>query len=280
MPVNNENCSGLYLDLMKRCLTNTIYYEHECVSSAPWNIKVKRFFFQRLLAPLLRENNPEIMNRRHQDEDRRVSGKDWPPVAHTMIGLKRLDNIQYCVEQIIKNNVPGDLIETGVWRGGATIFMRAVLKAYAVSDRKVFVADSFAGLPRPDEVRYPQDKGVDLYKYKNLAVSLELVQQNFEKYGLLDEQVCFLIGWFKETLPNAPIEKLAVLRLDGDLYESTMDALKSLYHKLSTGGFLIVDDYGAVESCKAAVNDFRKERSIREEIIPIDWVGVYWQKAR
>ncbi|MEI7481943.1 MAG: TylF/MycF family methyltransferase [Elusimicrobiota bacterium] len=276
MPVNNENCSGLYLDLMKRCLTNTIYYEHECRNFTPWNKKIQRFFVQLLL----RKNNPEIINLRDQGEDRRVSGKDWPPVAHTMIGLKRLDNIQYCVEQIIKNNVPGDLIETGVWRGGATIFMRAILKAYAVTDRKVFVADSFAGLPRPDEVRYPKDKGVNLYKYKDLAVSLERVKQNFERYGLLDEQVCFLKGWFKETLPDAPIEKLAVLRLDGDLYESTMDALKSLYHKLSAGGFLIVDDYGAVESCKAAVHDFRKERSIREEIIPIDWVGVYWQKAR
>jgi len=276
MPVNNENCSGLYLDLMKRCLTNTIYYDHECTSSAPWNKKIHRFFAELLL----RKHNPEIINSRDQGEDRRMSGKDWPPVAHTMIGLKRLDNIQYCVEQIIKNNVPGDLIETGVWRGGATIFMRAILKAYAVTDRKVFVADSFAGLPRPDEVRYPQDKGVDLYKYKKLAVSLERVKQNFKKYGLLDEQVYFLKGWFKDTLPDAPIEKLAVLRLDGDLYESTMEALKSLYHKLSVGGFLIVDDYGAVESCKAAVHDFRKERSIMEEIIPIDWVGVYWQKTR
>ena len=158
--------------------------------------------------------------------------------------------------------------------------MRAVLKAHAVTGRKVFAADSFAGMPKPDEARYPQDKGLNFYKYGELAVSLEQVKRNFEKYGLLDEQVCFIKGWFKETLPGAPIEKLAVLRLDGDLYESTTDALKNLYHKLSIGGFLIVDDYGAVKSCKAAVHDFREERAIREEMLPIDGSGVYWRKLR
>ena len=154
---------------------------------------------------------------------------------------------------------PGDLIETGVWRGGATIFMRAILKARGVTDRLVWVADSFAGLPPPDTARYPQDEGITLHQFPQLAVPLERVQDNFRRYGLLDEQVRFLKGWFRDTLPTAPIERLAILRLDGDLYESTIQALDSLYHKLSVGGFVIVDDYGNVAACRQAVHDFRAE---------------------
>jgi hypothetical protein len=108
-----------------------------------------------------------------------------------MIGLKRLDNIQFCIENIIKNNIEGDLIETGVWRGGATIFMRAVLAAYDITDRRVFVADSFEGLPKPNENKYPADKS-DLHHTKEfLAVSIDDVKANFEKYGLLDDRVVF-----------------------------------------------------------------------------------------
>ena len=135
----------------------------------------------------------------------------------------------------LTDGVPGDLIETGVWRGGATILMRAILKARGVTDRVVWVADSFAGLPAPNAARYPLDAGINLHRFPQLAVTLERVQDNFRRYGLLDDQVRFLKGWFRDTLPAAPIERLAVLRLDGDLYESTIQALESLYDKLSAG---------------------------------------------
>ncbi len=279
MSANDENRAGLYLDLMKRCLTNLIYYEQECPDPMSWNNGPNGAILEKLTR-LFTRGGPEAADPHDRRKTNRVLGRDWPLLAHTMIGLKRLDNLQYCIEQVIKDDVPGDLIETGVWRGGAVIFMRAVLKAHGVTGRKVFAADSFAGMPKPDEARYPQDKGLNFYKHNELAVSLEQVKRNFGKYGLLDEQVCFLKGWFKETLPGAPIEKLAVLRLDGDLYESTTDALNNLYHKLSIGGFLIVDDYGAVKSCKAAVHDFREGRAIREEMLPIDGSGVYWRKLR
>lgn len=96
----------------------------------------------------------------------------------------------------------------------------------------------------------------------------------------MDEHVKFLKGWFKDTLPNAPISKLSLLRLDGDMYESTMDAITVLYPKLSIGGYLIVDDWGAVAGCKKAIEDYRKENNITEPIIEIDWTGVYWRKER
>ena len=158
--------------------------------------------------------------------------------------------------------------------------MRAILKAYGVTDRTVFVADSFEGLPKPDALRYPADAGDRHWTRRELAVSLDRVRANFARYGLLDEQVHFLMGWFKDTLPIAPIERLAVARLDGDMYESTMDAIEALYPKLQPGGFLIMDDYGAVPACKQATEDYRERCGIREPIVPIDWTGVYWRKTR
>lgn len=232
----------LYLDLMMRCLTDWLYDDFA--------------------------------------EPVRAEGLDWPARAHTMIGLRRLENLRACVEEVLARGVPGDLIETGAWRGGATIFMRAVLKAHGVTDRRVWVADSFAGLPPPDPERYPRDAGDTLHQHQQLAVSLDQVRGHFARYGLLDDQVRFLPGWFRDTLPDAPIERLAVLRLDGDLYESTLQALESLYDKLSPGGFVIVDDYGCIAACRQAVHDFRDARGVREPIRPVDWSGVYWQKAR
>src|SRR5262249_7945660 len=157
--------------------------------------------------------------------------------------LKRLENLKFCVETAIRDGVPGDLIETGVWRGGACIFMRAILEAYGDKQRKVWVADSFAGLPKPNEAKYDADRGDKHHTFGDLAVPRETVEKNFEQYGLLDDQVRFLEGWFKDTLPSAPINSLAVMRLDGDMYESTIQALEALYPKLSPGGFVIIDDY-------------------------------------
>jgi O-methyltransferase len=114
---------------------------------------------------------------------------------------------------------------------------------------------------------------------KNLAVSLDEVKNNFSRYGLLDQQVIFLKGWFKNTLPDASIHQIAVLRMDGDMYESTIDALNNLYSKVSVGGFVIVDDYNYIDSCKQAVNDFREAHGIQDEIITIDWTGVYWKRS-
>jgi len=209
-------------------------------------------------------------------EIRRV-GKDWPEEAETMIGMARLDNLQECAEVLLSDGVPGDLLEAGVWRGGATIFMRAVLAAYGVTDRKVWVADSFEGLPAPNPDAFPIDAATDLSVYDVLAVSLEQVKANFARYGLLDEQVRFLQGWFKDTLPDAPVQQLALLRLDGDYYESTIQILESLYHKLAPGGFVIVDDYGALVQCSRAVDDFRAEHNIKEAMSKVDWTGVYWR---
>jgi hypothetical protein len=253
----------LYLDLLKKVLINNIYRDGGL-----------RYPATAEQASLLREEVPF-------DGRVRETGRDFPLVAHTMIGLARLDNLQACIEQAIAEQVPGDLIETGVWRGGATILMRGVLKAYDVRDRKVWVADSFEGLPEADAEKYPVDQVMPFHLLNDvLRVPLETVRENFRRYDLLDEQVEFLPGYFRDTLPDAPIKELAVLRLDGDMYESTMDALVHLYPRLAVGGFLIVDDYRQVPTCRLAVSDYRKRHAIDEPIVQIDGAGVYWRKTR
>jgi O-methyltransferase len=199
--------------------------------------------------------------------------------ADTLIGPVGLDNLQRCIEDVLLREVPGDFIEAGVWRGGSVIFMRGALKAYGDDTRTVWAADSFRGLPSPEVSGYAQDATEKHWARENwMAVSLEEVKQAFVRYGLLDDRVRFLVGWFHETLPNAPIERLALIRLDADMYGSTMDALRFLYPKLSPAGYVIIDDYW-LPGCRAAVDDYRAEHGITEELVPVDRAIVYWQRA-
>ncbi len=268
----------LYLDLMKKTLSFAIWPEPPIPIGTflPTTRPVRRFLTA-TLSKIVGLGNMQLVTPPPYSEKERTDGHIWPGYAHTMVGLKRLDNLQYCVETVLQEGVAGDLIETGVWRGGSCIFMRAILAAHGITNRKVYVADSFEGLPKPDEEKYAADKGDKHYVHPFLAVSQADVQSNFQKYGLLDEQVVFLKGWFKDSLPKAPIEKLSILRLDGDMYASTIDALDNLYPKLSQGGFCIIDDY-ALPCCESAVTDYRAKHKITAEIKQIDWSGRYWRK--
>lgn len=212
------------------------------------------------------------------DAQAQREGRKWALHAHSMIGLARMENLQRCVERVIVDGVPGDLVETGVWRGGACIFMRGLLAAWDERERRVFVADSFAGLPPPDAERFPADAGDRHHRKDFLAVSQEEVEANFRAFDLLDAQVVFARGWFRDTLPGLATDRIAVLRLDGDLYESTLEALESLYPRLSPGGFCIVDDY-ALPPCARAVHDYREREGITEPIERIDWSGAFWRRS-
>ena len=190
-------------------------------------------------------------------------GRVWPKYATTMIGKDRLDNLHQCIEQILKENVEGHFIETGVWRGGACILMSGVLNAYGDFKRKVYVADSFKGIPPPDNA-YPADRLLKWHTEKYLSVSLEEVKENFRKFDLLSDQIIFIEGFFKDTLPNAKIDCLSLLRLDGDMYSSTYESLTYLYPKLSSGGYVIVDDY-ALNNCRQAVDDYRENLRLKQK---------------
>jgi hypothetical protein len=210
-------------------------------------------------------------------DDYREQGWDWPSKAPSMIGARRMDNVRSECERVLQQAIPGDFMETGVWRGGACIMMRAVLKAYGVADRRVIAADSFAGFPVPSAA---EDAAFELQGHADFAVPLDEVKAAFARYGLLDAQVVFLEGLFKDTLPVAPVNALAVLRLDGDMYESTKDGLDNLYHKLSPGGTLIADDYYLFEAQRKAVDEFRAAHGIADPIVQIDHFGGFWIKNR
>ena len=251
---------------------------------------ISEFEIVRLRAAYLDLMRDSLIGRLNQDpplpgskveeykEDYREQGWDWPSKAPSMIGAKRMDNVRSECERVLREGVPGDFMETGVWRGGACIMMRAVLHAYGLSDRRVIAADSFAGFPVPTAAA---DTGFQLQAHnQDFAVSLDEVKATFERYGLLDDQVVFMEGLFKDTLPTAPVERLALLRLDGDMYESTLDGLVHLYGKLSPGGTLIADDYYLFEAQRKAVDEFRTAQRIIDPIIQIDHFGAYWIKAR
>jgi hypothetical protein len=210
-------------------------------------------------------------------DEYRENGWDWPSNAPSMIGSKRMQNVRAECERVLREGVPGDFMETGVWRGGACMMMRAVLKAYGVTDRRVIAADSFAGLPPPSPDA-PADAEFTLHTIREFAVPLEDVKAAFARYGLLDPQVVFLEGWFRDTLPAAPVSRLAVLRLDGDMYESTRTGLVHLYEKLSPGGTLIADDYFLFEAQRQAVDEYRAAHGIADPIVQIDNFGGYWIK--
>ena len=270
--------STLYLDLLKKSLTRSIYEEDVLIPLAP----ARSSFKHTLFAPF------EALLGRRRLVLARVTPKadvfeESPPspnhTAETLIGPVGLENLQQLIEEILRTDTPGDLIETGAWRGGAVIFMRGVLEAYGDETRSVWVADSFAGLPRREDTRYPEDEADIEWAEKGwLTASLDEVKGNFERYGLLDDRVRFLPGWFHETLPDAPIDRLALMRLDGDMYGSTMDALRSLYPKLSKGGYVVVDDYW-LANCRAAVDEFRQNHDIKDAIVPVDRAIVYWQRT-
>jgi O-methyltransferase len=266
-----------HLDLMERVLTRRLFDELTIPVDPPPNSSKGRI--ARLVQAILGRAG-FVLARRVATEP---LFQDSPPrqlrTAETMIGPVGLRNLRELVEDVVESDVPGDLIEAGVWRGGATIYMRAALEAFGDRERTVWVADSFAGLPPPEATRYAEDAAdEDWSKQTWLSVPLDVVRRNFERYGLLDRRVRFLPGWFHETLSAAPIEQLSLMRLDGDMYGSTMDALEALYPKLSVGGYVVIDDYW-LPNCRKAVTDYRDKHAIRDELVPVDRAIVYWQRT-
>ena len=261
----------LYLDLLAKSLTASLYDESGWVPADRLEVDGREL----KLPPGLTVVQEKPFNAREREE-----GRDWPLFAYTLVGHKRLANVRRCVEQVLKDDIPGDLFEAGVWRGGCAIYMRALLKILGVKDRTVWLADSFQGMPRLGPVDQKITTQRDLHGVSYLQCSLESVQANFARFGLFDERVRFVKGWFNESLPTAAVGRIALLRLDADLYHSTRDAIVSLYDKVSPGGFIVVDDYYGWDGCRKAIDEFRGERGIASPMIPIDWTGAYWRVER
>ena len=230
-----------------------------------------------------------------------IDGSAWPPQgpcqAITMTGVRRLDHLQMILEDVILRQIDGDFIELGVWKGGLCILAKAIFHAYRQYHRKVFLADSFEGIPPVNPEKYPVDQvhaGADKFEIlsSNYTGGVKAVKRNFNIYFNVENRrekitddtfnqfistdseineaekefqvkVEYLVGYFKDSLPLAVKEKkfrcFSVLRLDGDLYESTWQSLENLYPYLNVGGVVIVDDYTIYVGAYRAVHYIRKK---------------------
>lgn len=271
-----------YLGLLKRSLANLIYADNEQ--------RLWRLFDQNGRPPDVWPSQTELRDLRYEESEdfatlttakklgyvvQRQPGR----YAHTMVGLHGLTHVERIAEEIFAFGISGDFVDAGVWRGGCGILMRAMHHAFGETHRQVWVADSFAGVPvatsEPD-LRMNIDLSEKCYPW--MSSSLQAVQDTFATYELLDSGVRFLPGLFSNTLPEAPIDKIALLRIDGDLYTSTLDCLEALYDRVSNGGFIIVDDYGAFSACREAVDVFRSARGITAPLVHVNWTIIHWRK--
>jgi O-methyltransferase len=273
-----------YLDLLRESLTRTLYQDQEYREvglGGAWGTKAWKLARRLSGHPELRLVKPV----RAAAEARRARAEGrghYSPNFETTVSHDRLRNIQRCIKSVLDDGVPGDVIEAGVQRGGASIFARGVLAAYGADDRRLWLADTFVGMPVPNPQEYPADAGYDQLDGSDPnAIGVEGVKANLRRYGLLDESIIFLPGLFADTLPAAPLGEIAVMRLDSDLYESTTDSIEVLYPRLSVGGYVIVDDYNSQlwsKACGQAIRDYRAKHGITEPLQEADWNAVYWRR--
>ena len=281
-PTPEERQRQRYFSLLKRSLVNLLYPEHElriaCLQRAESGLAGRER--ERFLRDI-RYREPDRYRDLVDAKQSLGMSKNAPyRFSHTMVGMQELENLERCAETVFAEGVPGDFLEAGVCQGGAAIFLRALQVACGEGGRRLWAADSFQGLP-PPQSGPDRESGLDFSegRFPSIAFGLEGVRDNFLRYGLLDENVVFLPGWFAETLPSAPVERLAVLRLDADLYASTREALESLYPRVSPGGFVVVDDYGLLEACRRAVDEYRARHGIAEPLEFVSRSCVYWRRT-
>ena len=210
---------------------------------------------------------------------RRAIGLDWPTVGHTMIGHVRIRNFRYAIDQVVKDNVPGDVAELGVWRGGAIIYAKGVLRVLGQeASRRVHVFDAFGKIPKTGR---GYSAGADSY----LSVPFKRVRRTFQNYGLLDEHVTFHQGLFEQTVPafrraKSGLLQIAVLRIDGNFYSSYQTVLYNMYEFVPVGGFLIFDDVGVGDhGVMRCWKDFKREQRIPDELIYVTKEAAYFRKT-
>lgn len=238
----------LYIDLLKRTLTNYAY---------------------------LGGNTPPGQFRCVTHYDLEVSKWKIDPLARpaTLLTRAQLDLIEAAVAHVEREGVNGDFLEAGIWRGGVVAFLRGLIEAYDIADRRVIAADSFAGIPLNSRATGdPVDGWTDRW-----VASVDEVRGIIERFGLLDERVLFLVGFFEDSLRKLTNERFAVIRLDSDSYDSVDTSLEYLHPRVSPGGVVIIDDWHLPGS-RMAVLDYRARHDIRDELHVHDG-NAYWVKS-
>jgi cephalosporin hydroxylase len=277
-----ERAASRYLELLKGALLDEHYLENElridylarCVERG---IKVNPV----IVRDPARHQKVELRKLQAARRAGTLDERDGEPAdyfPYTTMGRVRLDHLQGCLETIRTTAVDGDLVECGPGRGGGAIFLRGFLDAHEMDDRKVWVIDPFRASPTSNTAAGPESSlpGGGL-GFPDLLGDLNSVRDGFARFDLLDDRVRFLQGPPGHTVADAPIEKVSLLRIGGDLDGAIGDVLDALYDKVAVGGFVVADQYGTA-SVQQAVEEFRSRRGIADPIERTDWVGAYWRK--
>jgi hypothetical protein len=205
-------------------------------------------------------------------------------LPHTMGGRKALENAFDVVARVEAGGIPGALVECGVAEGGTAAMMAMTSKALGGSARDVWLFDSYEGLPEPTVEDYHDGRAGEFIRPLPKGACLGTIEQVselfFGKLGFPRDQVHLVKGWFQDTVPlnRGKVPQIAVLRLDGDWYESTRIPLENFYDQVSPGGFVIIDDYATCFGSRRAVDEFRVERGISTRLHEDGRGGVYFQK--
>jgi len=200
--------------------------------------------------------------------------------GYSMLSTVRLLTLYQLVKEVQRQGLKGDIVECGVWNGGACAIMaKSYQNAGGRNERSIWIFDSFEGLPPPGE---RDGKSVAKNYFKGLSKgNLEKVRFIFNKLSIPFDNVKVVKGWVEDTLPKNNLGPVALLHIDTNWYESVKAALDHIYDKVVVGGFIMVDDFLFFDGCRDAVLDFLKERGIEEkvQINKVDRSAVYFQKV-
>jgi len=244
-----------------------------------------------------------ILNKHYHNNKGLIDGSATDIATHngaarqlTLTGQRRMDHFVAIIATIVEDEIPGSIIETGVWRGGMSFMAAKALDILKDKDRTVYLSDSFEGIPDPTQYgdkAHPHDVKKNPHHYSSLNEnSVDRVKRDGAMFGISASRVSYVVGYFKDSLPqlikNEPNIQFAAVRLDGDTYWSTMEAIEVLYPRLSPGGFLVIDDFTDWDSCRDAIYDYRKKYGITENIFLVPHLtengeyirGAYWRKSK
>jgi len=201
---------------------------------------------------------------------------------YTITSVQKMYALYIATKYIVEHNIPGDLVECGIFKGGSSMLMALTLRKLNTTQRKIYLYDTYTGMPKPskDDTNYRNEDMEGLWKRKQkkdhnelLYGPLDEVRANMYSTGYPQENIKFVKGMVEETLPKIIPDKIAILRLDTDWYESTYHELLHLFPRLSVHGVLLLDDYGCLKGAKKATNQYFKENGIKVLLNRVDYSG-------
>lgn len=199
--------------------------------------------------------------------------------GYTKVSVKRLINLHRLTQEANRLNLPGDIVECGVWNGGSAAMMGVADRDNETPGkvRRLWLFDSFCGLPPPSDKDGKQ--ATANYFQGWCHGETEKVKQIFQRFQLSLQDVNTVAGWFNDTLETAELQTIAILHIDADWYAPVGIVLDTLYDKVVEGRFAVLDDYWRWPGCREAVTDYLKEHQIQGAVLKqVDLHGVYFQK--